>query len=262
MSDRLRTTRGVTIVADAVALSHEAAETFARRAEQSVAARGAFRVVLSGGSTPRGLYDLLAHGGAPFRARVPWARTEVFWGDERMVPPDHRDSNYRMARDTLLAKVPVPAANIHRIAGEAGRAEDAARDYESTLRPLFAPAPDDRPAFDLVLLGLGSDGHTASLFPGSDAVRERRRLVMAVRLETLGAHRITLTPMAINAAAAVVFLVSGAQKAATVAAVIEGEERPDLLPARAIRPERGDLLFIVDRAAAGRLREQAGPRRE
>jgi 6-phosphogluconolactonase len=255
MTDERRPARRVTIVADAAALSYEAAEAFARRAEQSVAARGVFRIVLSGGATPRGLYDLLARDDAPFRARVPWARTEVFWGDERPVPPDHRDSNYRMARESLLAKVPVPAANIHRIHGEAARAEDAAREYESTLRSLFAPTPDERPAFDLVLLGLGPDGHTASLFPGSDAMHERHRLVIAPWVEKLGAHRITLTPKAINAAALVLFLVSGPEKAPTLAAVIEGEERPFLLPAQAIRPERGELLFIVDRAAAGRLRE-------
>jgi len=241
------------IVANAAALYEEAAERFAASAELGVARSGSFRVVLSGGATPRGLYEILARGDLPFRARVPWAKSEFFWGDERPVPPDHPDSNYRMAREALLSRLPVAETNIHRIRGEAARAEDAAREYESILRTRLAPPPGEGPGFDLVLLGLGPDGHTASLFPGSAALNEPGRLVSAPWVEKLGTHRITLTPAAINSASAVLFLVSGAEKAKALAAVLEGPERIDLLPAQAIRPKGGELTFLVDRAAAGEL---------
>jgi 6-phosphogluconolactonase len=246
--------REVRIVESAAALFEAAAEEFAERARAAAGAGGRFRVALAGGSTPRGLYSLLASEDAPFRDRVPWEKVQVFWGDERAVPPDHRDSNYKMAWDTLLSRVPVPPANIHRIRAELPDARAAADAYESELKSFFNLAQGDAPAFDLILLGMGPDGHTASLFPKTDAVRETTRLVAAPWVEAQRSHRITLTPRAINPAARVLFLVSGEDKAKTLQEVVEGEERPDLLPAQAIRPREGALLFLADRAAAALLR--------
>jgi 6-phosphogluconolactonase len=244
--------REVRIVASAAHLFAAAAEEFAERAR--AAAGGRFAVALAGGSTPRGLYALLASETGPFRDRVPWEKVQVFWGDERTVPPEHRDSNYRMAWDALLSRVPVPPANIHRIRAELPDARAAAEAYESELRSFFNLASGDDPVFDLILLGMGPDGHTASLFPGTDAVRETTRLVAAPWVEAQRSHRITLTPRAINPAARILFLVSGKDKAKTLRDVVEGEERPDLLPAQAIHPREGALLFLADREAAALLR--------
>ncbi len=246
--------RDVRIVADERALFEAAAEEFASRAVGAAESGRRFAVALAGGSTPRGLYALLAREDRPFRSLIPWEQTHLFWGDERVVPPDHPDSNYRTARETLLSKIPIPERNIHRIRAESADPDAAAREYEADLRSFFALAPRQAPAFDLVLLGMGTDGHTASLFPGSGAVREARHLVTAPWVEALRARRITLTPKAINGAACVLFLVTGETKAEALRAVLEDTDRPDLLPAQAIRPARGALLFLVDRAAASRLR--------
>ena len=246
--------REVRVVKDAAELSRAAAEEFARCAEEPEGARGAFSVALAGGLTPRALYTLLASEDAPFRARIPWGRMQVFFGDERPVPPDHPDSNYRMAREALLSRVPIPPSNVHRIRGEDPDAGAAAREYEATLRSFFASAGEPGPCLDLVLLGMGPDGHTASIFPGSEVVREETLWVAAPWVEPLRSRRITLTPKAINAAARVVFMVSGAAKAETLRAALRGPHRPDVLPAQVVRPERGTLLWIVDRAAAARLR--------
>ena len=175
---------------------------------------------------------------------VMWSRVQVLWGDERCVPPHHAESNYRMARETLLDRVPVPTANVHRIHGE----DDptiAAADYETTLRALLR--------IDLVLLGLGEDGHTASLFPGSAAVHEQTRWVMPARATAASMWRITLTPAVINAAAEVVFIVSGAAKAGILRRVLEGPRRPQSLPAQAIAPTNGRVRWCVDAAAAAEL---------
>jgi 6-phosphogluconolactonase len=225
-----------------------------------VRTRGSFTVALAGGRTPRALYGLLAGGDgrAVFRSLIDWDKVQVYWGDERHVPPDHVDSNYRMAHETLLSKVPVPAGNVHRIRAEEPDAAGAAEDYERTLRTHLRLSPGQPPRFDLVLLGMGADGHTASLFPGSEALREAGRLVAAPWVEALKTHRITLTPVAFNGAACILFLVSGPEKAGMLRAVLEGPLQPDLLPAQAIRPARGSLVFIVDRPAAGLL--TAAPR--
>jgi 6-phosphogluconolactonase len=243
------------IVADARALSWAAAEEFVRQAREAVRARGVFTVALSGGSTPRSLYTLLAsEDEASFRAQLPWDEMHFFWGDERHVPPDHPDSNYRMAHEAMLAKVPVPAANVHRIKTENPDARQAADEYEQDLRTFFRLAPTQLPRFDLVLLGMGPDGHTASLFPGTDAVHEQTRLVVAPWVEQFHSYRVTLTPPVLNNAACVTFLVSGGDKAATLRAVLEGDYRSDRFPSQAIRPTQGRLLWLVDRAAAGLLR--------
>ena len=228
-------------------VARAAASVFAQEVSRALAARGRFSVALAGGSTPRLLYGLLSG------ALLPWDRTEVFWGDERHVPPDHPQSNYRMAGEALLSKVPIPAANIHRIPGELADPEAAAREYEETLRQVFALDPGRLPRFDLILLGMGADGHTASLFPGSPALAELKRLVTTAWIPALGSSRITLTLPVLNQARAVVFLVCGEEKADALREVLEGERKPTL-PAEAVQPVEGRLLWLVDEAAARRLK--------
>jgi 6-phosphogluconolactonase len=240
-------------------VDREGATEFTRRVRNAVQERGASAVALAGGTTPRGLYErLAAGGGAPGPDPVPWDRVHLFWGDERHVPPEHPESNYRMALDSLLSKVPVPSANIHRIRAEEPDARRAAAEYERELRAFFRLGTDQTPRFDLVLLGMGVDGHTASLFPGSEALRETSRLVAAPVIEKQGSRRITLTPRVFNNSACVMFLVTGSAKAGTLRDVLEGEHEPDRLPAQIIRPLQGDLLWIVDRAA-GRLLASCPP---
>jgi 6-phosphogluconolactonase len=243
--------------ADAASLARAAADQWVELAEASIAGHGQFSVALSGGSTPRALYSLLA--AEEFAARVDWSRLHVFWGDERCVPPDHSESNYGMARQALLDHVPIPFSNIHRIPCEQ-EPRQAAAAYEQTLRDWFSGGPAGRrmgegglPRFDLVLLGMGEDGHTASLFPGAAALGERTRWVVAYQVITLGAWRVTLTPVVINSAANVTFLVSGANKAEKLRQVLTGLYRPDELPAQVVRPTRGRLVWLVDAAAASAL---------
>jgi len=241
------------VVADEGALARAAAETFARCAHEAVRGHGRFAVALAGGSTPLKAYALLADPSARPCTYVPWEASHFFWADERHVPPEHPESNYRAAREALLARVPVPGARVHRIPAENPDAEAAAAAYERDLAAFFAPPAGLPPRFDLVLLGMGADGHTASLFPGSEAIGEQRRWVVAPWIERLRARRITLTPPVINAAADVVFLVSGAGKAETLKQVLQGPPRPERLPAQAIHPAAGRLLWLLDQAAASRL---------
>jgi 6-phosphogluconolactonase len=248
----LRAEAEVRRCADAGSLFAAGAEEVAASAARAIAERGSFCIALSGGSTPRGLYRLLADEPA-FRERVDWTRLQVFWGDERCVPPDHPDSNYRMALEALVSRVPIPAENVHRIHAEDPEPERAAADYETTLRRILKE-PASMPRLDLVLLGLGPEAHTASLFPGTRALHETSRAVVATWVGKLFAHRITLTPPALRAARAVVFLVSGAEKALPLKAVLEGPEEPEQLPAQLARPESGSLLYLVDAAAGSLLR--------
>ena len=236
----------------AEAVAQAAAERIAELARESVEARGGFRIALSGGSTPRRVYELLA--GGELRDAVDWPNVHVFFGDERMVPPDHAESNYRMANESLLSRVPIPARNIHRIEGVSDAAANAS-DYESDMRSLFGDA--EWPRLDLVLLGMGDDGHTASLFPGTTALEERRAWVAANWVEKLGAWRVTLTAPAINAARHVLFLVSGAGKAARLREVLNGERDPTRLPSQMIRPDDGTLEWFIDQAAAAELPPRA-----
>src|SRR5712692_2891412 len=241
----------VRIVADAAALFRAAAEEFVQRAEAAVRERGSFAVALAGGSTPKGLYTLLAGDGAEgFKARVPWDRTHFFWGDERHVAPDHPESNYRMAHEAMLSHVAVPPEHIHRIKTENPDAGQAAEQYEQVLREFFRLQPGQWPRFDLVLLGMGPDGHTASLFPGTDALHERQRLVVSNWVGKFFTDRITLTPPVLNHAARVMFLVQGEDKAPALKAVLEGPLEPEQLPAQLIRPPDGKLLWLVDTTAA------------
>lgn len=246
----------VRFVADEAALYRQAAEEFVRTAAKAVREHGRFAVALSGGTTPAGLYAALA-AEARLRGAVDWERTQVFWGDERQVPPDHQDSNYRMAREVLLSKVPIPEANVHRIPGEIPDAAEAALRYEEELRETLGLAAHELPRFDLVLLGLGADGHTASLFPGTEALREKQRAVVANWVDTLRAWRITLTVPAINRARSVMFLVCGDDKAEAVKSVLEGPRNSEPLPARLIRPESRRMLWFLDRPAARLLEADA-----
>jgi 6-phosphogluconolactonase len=245
----------VRVYTGASALARAAAEHFVALSIAAVRAHGQFAVALSGGSTPKTLYSLLATN--EFAARLDWTRVHIFWGDERCVPPEHPDSNYRMARQALLDHAPIPAGNIYRIQGEREPAE-AADDYERALQAFFTRR---QPRFDLILLGMGDDGHTASLFPGTAVIHEQARWVVAYYVEKLRAWRVTLTPVVINAAANVTFVVSGAGKAECLSRVLTGPYQPDVLPAQIVRPADGHLLWLLDVDAAAQLEpEQArGP---
>ena len=230
--------------ADAADLARAAAEHFVALAGRTVATRGQFTVALAGGSTPRAAYALLARD--EFAARVDWLRVHVFWGDERCVPPDHPDSNYRMARETLLDHVPIPTDNIHRIQGELNP-DQAASIYQDELQAVLGTGE----RFDLILLGMGVDGHTASLFPGTTALEERERAVVAVYVEKMQRWRVTLTLPIINAARHVLFLVSGDAKAGVLAQINAGVR----LPASLVQPSHGELTWLVDQNAASNLIE-------
>jgi 6-phosphogluconolactonase len=236
------------VLPDADRLAAAAAEVFVGAALAATRERGRFAVAISGGSTPLRLYRLLARRGhlTP-PGPLPWGSIHWFWVDERCVPPDDPRSNHGNWREAM-AGAQLPAANVHRIPAELGAAEAAGR-YDHTLRQWFATAA--APRFDLVLLGMGADGHTASLFPGSEALTESERWVAAPRVYPSGPARVTLTLPALNAAACVVFLVSGAEKSATLRRVLRGPLDPGALPAQAIRPADGELSWFADQAAAG-----------
>lgn len=237
---------------DAGGVTAAAATQFRKAATAALAAHGAFRVALSGGSTPRPLYELLA--AEPHRSAIAWKRVDFFWGDERPVPPGHPDSNFGMVRAALLDEVPADPARIHRIEAERADRDEAARAYQAEIAGVFGvPADGSPPAFDLVLLGLGPDGHTASLFPGTAALAETTRWVVAQSSPGPHDNRVTLTAPILNEARRVIFLVAGASKASALAAVLEGDSNPQRWPAQLIRPTHGELLWLVDRAAAAGL---------
>lgn len=231
-------------------LIQAAAEKFVQLGAEGIEKNGRFTVALSGGSTPRPLYTLLAAG--KFSGAIDWSCVHLFWGDERCVPPDDPGSNYRMVRESLLDGIPIPAENVHRIHGEKDP-ELAAAGYERELRAFFGSAGMDGPpraGFDLVLLGMGEDGHTASLFPGLPAVTERIRWVMAQFVQAVSMWRITLTPVVINAAKHVIFLVTGPEKAERLRDALEKPFQPEVLPVQMIKPVHGQLFWLVDEAAA------------
>jgi 6-phosphogluconolactonase len=231
------------------ALAYEAAREFVRLALESAEGRGQFRVALAGGSTPKRLYSLLATD-AGFRESAPWDRIHFFWGDERHVPPEHAESNYRMAFDAMLSRVPVPSAQVHRIEAENPNAREAAEEYQRLLVRHFGLDRGELPRLSLALLGLGADAHTASLFPGTDVLDEQERIVAAPWVEKFQAFRVTLTAPALNHAQNVIFLVSGEDKARALKSVLQGEFQPQQFPAQLIRPVDGNLLWLIDRAAA------------
>ena len=233
-------------------LAREAAGIFIARVQGALREKENCTVVLAGGATPRGLYSLLAEE-RDFRAGVPWEKVHFFFGDERHVPPDHPESNFRMVNEVLLSKVDVPADHVHRIRGEEADASKAAGEYEEVLRSFFRSKPGEIPELDFILLGMGADGHTASLFPGTEALKERKRLVAANWVPRLNAYRLTMTLPLLNSARCILFLVTGEEKAETLRKVLE--EKPDeALPAAFIRPKRGRCLWLVDRSAARLLK--------
>lgn len=240
------------VSSDLGSLMRAAAERVAGLAQASVAARGRFSIALSGGSTPRALYVLLA--GEPFVSRIDWKKTEVFWGDERAVPRDATDSNYRMANDALLSHVAIPEKNVHRIVGEE-TPERAARLYEDDLVAFFGDArkSDAFISFDLVLLGMGPDGHIASIFPGTPPVDEVQRWVVPNESPFLPKMRITLTPPILARARNTIVLVAGAEKASRLAEVLDGPVDAHRLPAQLTLSGGGNVTWMVDRAATSAL---------
>jgi 6-phosphogluconolactonase len=228
-------------------LSRAAAELFVALSKKAIAAQGRFTVALSGGSTPRYLYTLL--GSSPRRERVDWKHVHVFWADERCVPVDHRESNFKLADDAFMRKAAIPDENIHRIQGELG-ADQAALKYEQELRFFFGTAPF--PIFDLIILGIGEDGHTASLFPGAAALHEQERFALPVHLAYPQLNRVTLTLTVLKHAAEMIFLASGRAKAGVVQAIVE-KGNPEHYPAGLVHPVQGTLTWFMDAEAAAGL---------
>ena len=228
-------------------LAQTAAEYFFRKSLEAIAERGFFTVALSGGSTPKLLYQLLADPNEPFREQIPWPRIHFFWADERHVPPDHPESNYGMANEAMLSRVPVSKHKVHRIKSENPDAADAAQAYEEQVLKFVSGSP---PRFDLTLLGLGTDGHTASIFPDSEVLHETKRVVAAPWIEKLKAYRLTMTLPLINNSASVLFLISGTEKAEIVKAILQGSKA---YPARKVRLTNGELLWLLDRDAASKV---------
>ena len=242
----------VRLFADADAVSRAAAEEFVRVAADAVAARGRCAVALSGGSTPQRLYQLLA--ASPLRSKVDWSRVELFWGDERSVLPDNKDSNYHMAQEAMLSRLPIPPSHIHRLEAERPDRDAVARDYQAVIARAFGvDVAGPPPAFDLILLGMGPDGHTASLFPETTALDETTRWVVVNHVPKFAADRLTLTYPLLNSAREVLFLVAGADKAERLVEVLEGPDAPRRLPSQRVRPTAGLLLWYVDRQASARL---------
>jgi len=239
-------TRTVIVAGDLEALSHQVANQIARTVAEAVAARGRCTLALAGGNTPRRTYELLTE--PPLRDAVPWDALHLFWGDERCVPPDHPDCNYRMAREALIDRAPIPAANVHRVRTEEGSAAAVAAYYERELRTFFALEVEDVPRFDLILLGMGPDGHTASLFPGSPALEETQRLVVPNSIDYMPHERVTFTFPVLNAARTIAFLITGRDKAESLARALNGDPA---VPAGRIRLTDGEVRWYLDRAAAG-----------
>jgi 6-phosphogluconolactonase len=237
---------------DPTALARRAVQYLVEMAGEAVAGRGRARIAISGGSTPKAAFELLADPNQPWRWRMPWEQLDLYWVDERAVPPGHADSNYRMTREALLDHVPLKPGQIHRIEGEL-EPEIAAARYESELRSSFRLEGAQSPRFDLIALGMGPDGHTASLFPHTQAIHEMSRLVTANHVPQKDAWRITLTWPVINHASSVFFLIAGADKAEILMKVLTGPRDPERLPSQLIWPCSGILTLILDQAAAALL---------
>ena len=248
--------RKIEIVPDAAALARAAAAVFIDTATHAISRSGRFTVALSGGTTPKALYSLLADD-PDLRARVPWSDIYFFFSDERHVPPDHADSNYRTANDAMLSKMRIPPDHVFRIPGECADPNQAADLYVGDLRAFFSLQQSQLPRFDLLMLGMGPDGHTASLFPGTDALKEEQRMVVANWIEKFHTHRITLTVPVLNHAARVMFLAHGKDKAPALKDVLEGPPDPMRLPSQLVRPDDGDLVWLVDQTAAALLSRAA-----
>jgi len=244
--------REVRILTDLPAIAKRAAQEFLQAATSAVAKNHSFSVALAGGSTPKALYSLLATDPV-MRAQLPWDKMRLYFGDERNVAPEHADSNFRMATEALISKAPLKPEQVFRIKGEYKDTEKAAQEYEQALRASFKLADGQFPRFDLVLLGMGNEGHTLSLFPGTKALHETKRLVVRNWVGKLYTERITLTAPVANQAALVIFMIAGADKALALKGVLEGPHEPEQLPSQMIQPQNGKLLWLVDTAAGGML---------
>lgn len=242
----------VRVLADTSAIAAAAAGELVRVGQETVRRSGRFTVALAGGSTPKTLYNLMATDPG-LRSGVPWDKMLVFFGDERHVGPDHPDSNYKMAWDAMLSKAPLAPEQISRIKGEYEDTEKAAREYEQEIRRRFQLNQGEFPRFDLILLGMGNEGHTLSLFPGTRALHETKRVVTRNWVGKLFTERVTLTAPAANNAANVVFMIAGLDKALALKGVLEGPLEPEQLPSQMIRPVNGKLLWLVDTAAGSML---------
>ncbi len=243
----------IAIYSDTETLSQEAAEYIVRIAQESITARRRFTIALSGGSTPKKLYGLLAQ--EPYLSQIDWTLVDIFWSDERCVPPTDAESNYLMAQQVLLSKIPIPANQIHRM--PADLADRDAASYAYTLEMQQTIGSDSVPRFDLIQLGMGPEGHTASLFPHQPSLHEQQRLVMPVTVPKPPPPRLTFTPRLLNAASHVLFLVTGAEKQDAVKAVLEGEYQPDEYPAQIVQPTKGEVTWMLDTAAAEKLQRKA-----
>src|ERR1700730_338211 len=244
--------REVYMLKDNAAIARRAAEEFVKMAQSAVQQHGSFSVALSGGSTPKLLYSLLATD-PELRAKVPWDKMQIFFGDERHVGPDDPQSNFKMASETMFSKAPLKPEQIHRMKGEYPDAEKAAQEYEQGLRTQFHLKDQELPRFDLVLAGMGEEGHTLSLFPGTKALHPEGRAVVRNWVGKLAADRITMTAPTANKAGMILFMVAGKDKAPALQAVLEGPYEPEQLPAQLLQPPNGKLLWLVDEAAGSML---------
>ncbi len=242
----------ISIFADREQFDHAAAHYIVQVANEALTAHGRFTIALSGGSTPKRLYGLLAL--EPYCNQIDWTRAEIFWGDERCVPPDDTESNYHLAYEVMLSKLPIPASHIHRMPADQSDRVAASAAYEQEMRRVFGT--NGVPSFDLIQLGLGPEAHTASLFPHQASLRETERLIIPVSVPKPPPARLTFTPPLLNAANHILFLVTGAEKADAVQAVLEGDYQPDEYPAQIVRPIRGEVTWMLDTAAANRLQQR------
>lgn len=241
----------IAVFPDTDTLSHEAALYIVRVAQESIVTHGRFTVALSGGNTPKKLYSLL--GEEPYRSQIDWNLVEIFWSDERCVPPDSPDSNFWLAQQVLLGKIPISSKQIHRMPADMEDRDAASLLYTRDMQQTFGT--DGVPAFDLMQLGMGPEGHTASLFPHQASLHEQQRLVMPVSVPKPPPPRLTFTPRILNAATHVLFLVTGTDKADAVQAVLEGEYQPDEYPAQIVQPVKGEVTWMLDQAAASKLQK-------
>jgi 6-phosphogluconolactonase len=244
--------REIRILADGAAIAKRAAQEFVQAAAAAVRAKGSFNVALAGGSTPKALYSLLVNDPS-LRSQVPWDKIRLFFGDERHVGPGHPDSNFRMATEAMISHVPLTKDQVLRIKGEYADTAEAAREYEQALQSYFKLKPGEYPRFDFLLAGMGNEGHTLSLFPGTKALHADGRIVVRNWVGKLYTERITLTAPAASNAAQIIFMVTGADKACALKAVLEGPFEPEQLPAQLLQPQNGKLLWLVDAAAGSML---------
>jgi 6-phosphogluconolactonase len=243
----------VGIYPDLNTISHQAAQYIVRIARESIVTRGRFTIALSGGNTPKQLYSLLAS--EPYRRQIDWTFVEIFWGDERCVPPEDPESNYYMAQEVMLSRLKeIPAIQVHRMPADQPNRDAASQAYTEEMQRVFST--DGIPNFDLIQLGMGPEGHTASLFPHQASLHETTRLVMPVSVPKPPPDRLTFTPPVLNAARNVLFLVTGADKADALKAVLEGPYNPDEYPAQIVRPSQGEVTWMVDTAVAQKLQQQ------